>query len=668
MSDLTVSAPQHTQPSRSWRVWLGFGSALLLLAVLIELTVPFGGAKLLLKTLFDYDSANYQHIVVGLTYLPRLTVALLCGFALSVAGCVMQFVLRNPIAAPTTLGVASGAQFGLIASMLLVPGLAMLPAVTFAFIGGVFSTVLVFWLSARKGFAAVQMVLSGMVVSLFLGSVNTMLMLLNEKQLTNIFVWGTGSLNQNGWDGVWHLAPVIAATTALLLLVQRPLSSLALGDTVADSIGVNVKRYKIISLGLAILLTAVVVSEVGLIGFVGIVTPNIVRLLKVRALSARILWSGLLGSMMLLLSDLLIQAIPKEVTSQLLPTGAMTALIGAPFFLWLLTRNIWPSQHAQTSEAVVHYKHTSFARQLFWLGSGLVVVMVVAATLGHQHSGWLFSVSPDVLALRAPRLLSALLAGIGLAVAGTLIQRMTTNPMASPEVLGISSGASLAMVLCVMFGIKLGRDGQILVGTLGALAVAAVIWATSRKQHFAPMTVILTGIALSAALDALLRITLSSSSEDAQSLLTWLSGSTYLTSWRDVVMLVCGITPLLMLALKTSRHVNVVSLGQVSASSLGMHVGRVRQGILLMVAALTTLCTIVIGPLTFIGLLAPHMARAMGRYDARSQLISACLIGAIVMTLSDWVGRMVWFPWQFPAGLISSMLGGVYFLYLMRKN
>lgn len=668
MSDLTFSSSGQSHPGRSWRIWLAMTLVLLALFTLLNLTVPFGGSPLLLDTLLSYDSTNYQHIVVGLTYLPRLTVALVCGFALSVAGCVMQFVLRNPIAAPTTLGVASGAQFGLIASMLLLPGLAALPAVTFAFLGGVLSTTLVFWLSAKKGFAAVHMVLAGMVVSLFLGSVNTMLMLVYEKQLTNIFVWGTGSLNQNGWEGVWHMTPTILATTALLLLVQRPLSSLALGDTVADSIGVNVKRYKIISLGLAILLTAVVVSEVGLIGFVGIVTPNIVRLMKVRRLSHRILVSGLLGAIMLLLSDLLIQAIPKQVTSQLLPTGAMTALIGAPFFLWLLTRNIWPTQQTQSADHGVHYKQTAFAPQLALLTAALAIVLLIALSLGKQPGGWLLTLAPDVLSLRAPRVFSALLAGIGLAVAGTLIQRMTTNPMASPEVLGISSGASLAMVLCVMFGITLGRDGQIAVGTAGAVAVAAVIWATSRKQHFAPLTVILTGIALSAALDALLRITLASSSDNAQSLLTWLSGSTYLTSWRDVMMLVCGITPLLIITLCTSRHVNVVSLGQVSASSIGMNVATVRQGILLMVAALTTLCTIVIGPLTFIGLLAPHMARAMGRYDARSQLICSCLIGALVMTLSDWVGRMVWFPWQFPAGLISSMLGGAYFLYLMRKN
>ncbi|MCG9575789.1 Fe(3+)-hydroxamate ABC transporter permease FhuB [Vibrio tubiashii] len=644
-----------------------FSAAVLIIGSLLQITAPYSqGIGLIWDTIFHFDSANYQHLITHLTYLPRLAVAIICGFALAVAGCVMQFVLRNPIASPTTLGVAAGAELGMVLGILLIPANLVIPAFVPAFIGGCLATGLVFVLSSARGFSPLHMVLAGMVVSLFLGSLNTMLLMLHEQRLTSIFVWGAGVLNQNDWSSTQMLLPLVLLPTSLLLVLQRPLSALQFGDNVATSLGVNIKQIKLLCLSLAIFITAAVVSEVGLIGFVGIVAPAIARMLGVRALAKQILASGVIGSGILLIVDLVIQPF-SGVGGELLPTGAMTALIGAPFLLWLLQRTKLQSDLKARSEPVEHYKLVSTRNILAALTVALIAVSLFAIMVGKNQFGWSLGFNQAMFELRAPRVLVALIAGIGLAFAGTIIQRISNNPMASPEVLGISSGAALALVLGTLFGIAVGREQQMLLGTLGAVSVTAVVWLMGRKHNFAPTQTLLTGIALSAGLDALLRIAMSSGHDNASALLTWLSGSTYLVANNDVVLLAIGVTFVGAIALSLNRWIELIGLGEVTANSIGMNATVVRLVLLLLVAALTTLCTIVIGPLSFIGLLAPHMARSLHQYRATPQMLTAALLGATIMVLADWIGRTLWFPWQFPAGLLASLIGGGYFLYLMRR-
>ncbi|OLQ73102.1 Fe3+-hydroxamate ABC transporter permease FhuB [Photobacterium proteolyticum] len=642
-------------------------AAALILGSLLQTTAPYSqGIGLIWDTLFHFDASNYQHLITHLTYLPRLTVALICGFALAVAGCVMQFVLRNPIASPTTLGVATGAELGMVLGILLLPTNLAIPGFIPAFIGGCLATGLVFALSSARGFSPLHMVLAGMVVSLFLGSLNTMLLMFHEQRLTSLFVWGAGVLNQNDWSSTQILLPLVLIPTLLLLALQRPLSALQFGDNVATSLGVNIKQVKLLCLSLAIFITAAVVSEVGLIGFVGIVAPAIARMLGVRALAKQILISGLVGSLILLIVDLVVQPF-SGVGGELLPTGAMTALIGAPFLLWLLQRTKLHSDLKHRTEHTEHYKLVDTRKVLVAMSTVLVATCALSLVLGKNQLGWSFELNQSLFDLRVPRVLVALLAGIGLAFAGTIIQRISNNPMASPEVLGISSGAALALVLGTIFGTAVGREQQMLLGTLGAASVTALVWLMGRKHNFSPTQTLLTGIALSAGLDALLRIAMSSGSGNATALLTWLSGSTYLVANQDVVLLAIGVAIVGVIALSLHRWIELIRLGDVTTSSIGMNTTVVRLVLLLLVAALTTLCTIVIGPLSFIGLLAPHMARSLHQYRAIPQMLTSALLGAIIMVSADWIGRTLWFPWQFPAGLLASLIGGGYFLYLMRR-
>jgi iron complex transport system permease protein len=389
-------------------------------------------------------------------------------------------------------------------------------------------------------------------------------------------------------------------------------------------------------------------------------------MLGARTLVKQILLSGWIGSLILLTVDLLIQPF-SGVGGELLPTGAMTALIGAPFLLWLLQRTKLQADLKARSEHVEHYHHVDTAKLITAMIVVLVLVTLFALTIGKTPQGWELNVNRSIFDLRAPRVLVALLAGVGLAFAGTLIQRISNNPMASPEVLGISSGAALALVLGTVLGITVGREQQMLIGTVGALSVTALVWLMGRKHNFAPAQTLLTGIALSAGLDALLRIAMSSGHDNATTLLTWLSGSTYLVAGQDILILAVGVTLTGAIALSLNRWVELIGIGEVTANSLGMDSTVVRLVLLLLVAALTTLCTIVIGPLSFIGLLAPHMARSLHQYRAVPQMLTAAVLGAVIMVIADWIGRTLWFPWQFPAGLLASLIGGGYFLYLMRR-
>ncbi|WP_281221893.1 Fe(3+)-hydroxamate ABC transporter permease FhuB [Photobacterium sanguinicancri] len=671
---MTVSLSQSVADLKKHHAGISFGFKALItigviavVALLVKRSLPYElPFEQLWAATFAPDELDYKQVIIHYSYLPRLTIALLCGAGLAIAGCVMQYVLRNPLASPTTLGVAAGAELGLSIGILFMPAALSVGPYVFAFIGGLAATGLVFMLTAKRGFAPLQMVLAGMVVSLFFGSVNMMLLMLNEQQLTSVFIWGAGALNQTDWQGVVNLLPLLCVPVCILLLLQRPLSLLQLGEDVANAMGVRVVWIRAISITLAVFITSAVVSLVGIIGFVGLVSPTLARLMGARRFIHRLLVSSVIGALLLLIADLLIQPY-SGVAGELLPTGAVTALLGAPFLLWLLHRKTFVSSLKAEAEVQFHYQPRAFIPTASLLVGVTLVLMGIALTIGNSTDGWVISSNWMLFELRFPRVMIALLAGIGLALAGTVIQRVTGNAMASPEVMGISSGAALALVIGAMSGLALQRTEQMLLGTVGALLVMAVIWLFGRRSQFAPTQMLLTGVALSAGLDALIRIAMASGQDNVKALLTWLSGSTYLVGEYDVGVMLLGVVCIGGCLLAMQRWLNIIALGAVIANSVGLNSQHVRQLLMLLAALLTALATIVVGPLSFVGLLAPHMARSLGQYNAKDQLIVACLLGGNIMVFADWVGRNVWFPWQFPAGLLASVCGGGYFLYLIRK-
>jgi len=205
-------------------------------------------------------------------------------------------------------------------------------------------------------------------------------------------------------------------------------------------------------------------------------------------------------------------------------------------------------------------------------------------------------------------------------------------------------------------------------GSAGAAITLLVIMMASGLRSFSAERMLLTGIALSTAFSTLLTLLLASGDPRMGGLLTWISGSTYSvtagTAWRTLVL--AAILMLLVPLLR--RWINILPLGSVTAKSVGMALTPSRMAILLLAAIMTAAATLTVGPLSFIGLMAPHMARMMGFRRAMPQWMVASIVGGLLMVFADWCGRMFLFPNQIPAGLLATFIGAPYFVYLLRKQ
>lgn len=614
-----------------------------------------------------------RQIVMHYTFVPRLLVALLAGAALALAGCLMQQVLRNPLASPATLGVTSGAQLALVVATLWAPSWMLAGREWIALVGGIVATLLVFALSWKRRLAPMVVVLSGMVVGLYFSAINSALLLFHQENLSGLFIWGSGALAQDSWHDTRFLILRLGVALVLALLLLRPLSLLDLEEEGARSLGISLRKLRFAGLGLGIFITACVVSAVGLIGFIGLAAPAIARLSGARTLPQRLTWSMILGALLLVVTDLAVQQL-APFTASLLPTGAMTAALGAPMLLWLLPRLKVSGSRPTPSTGLTLPRDTRPQRRLWILAALTVLAGVLALVVGFMldgHSAYPSLAGPQDLTLiadwRLPRVATAAAAGLMLAIAGTLLQRMTGNPMASPEVLGISAGVAIGVIALMLLPLGIAPLNGSITGFCGAGVALLVLIVCNRRSGFAPERLLLTGIAISSLLDAMRAIVLASEDPRAQQLLSWLGGSTYYASLTSTGWVVVIAIVLFGLTLPLQRWLTLLPLGAPTAKALGMDVDRSRLLLLALVAVLTVAATLVIGPLSFIGLMAPHMARLMGFHGARHQLIGAGLLGMLVMISADWLGRNLFFPYQLPAGLVAALIGGVYFMWGLRR-
>ena len=319
-----------------------------------------------------------------------------------------------------------------------------------------------------------------------------------------------------------------------------------------------------------------------------------------------------------------------------MPTGAATALLGAPLLLWLLPRLHLAGGQPQSAAEHSFFRHPFPARRLLPLLLALATGIVLALGLGRGLEGWSWNLSDAALLdWRWPRVMAAASAGCMLALAGCMIQRLTGNPMSSPEVLGISAGAALGLIALLFLLPYSGPLAQLALGGLGAGLSLLLLLGLSRRSGFAPEKVLLIGISITALFDALQVILLAGGDPRGQNLLSWMSGSTYFVGPQMALwVLVCSLV-LLAAALPFGRWLELLPLGEGTPRALGVPLGRGRLVLLLLAALLTAGATLIVGPLSFIGLLAPHLARLLGLARAVPQLLGAALLGALVMVAAD---------------------------------
>ena len=621
------------------------------------------------QALFSPELDDARQAVVHFSWLPRLAICLLAGAALGLAGTLMQQVLRNPLASPTTLGVASGAQLALMMVTLLAPSWLLIGREWIAMAGGSLAMGLVFALAWRRQLNPVVIVFAGLVINLYLAAISMGLLLFFQEELKGLLVWGSGSLAQNSWSGVGYLLPRLLLAAMLAVVLVRPLAVLELDDASARSLGVSLKHLRFAGLGLAVFITACVVSVVGLIGFIGLAAPAMVRLLGVRKLAQRLLWAPILGALLLAATDLLLQTLSR-FWPVLIPTGAMTALLGAPLLLWLIPRLGIKQSAPKANSSLLLARHPAPTRLVGLMVLGLAAAVIASLLFGQGMGGWHW---PSWLRWQAqlewrlPRTLAAGAAGVLLALAGTLLQRVSNNPMASPELLGVSGGTFMGVIAAALLLPALPLPMMLLGGLVGAFACLLLLVLINRRNGFQPERILLSGIAITALFEPLQAIALANGDLRVQQLLSWMSGSTYYVTQPVALALV--VLALLMLAacLLVSRWLDLMPMGPAVATALGIHLGRAQLTILLLVAVLTASATMVIGPLSFAGLLAPHLARLMGLVRARWHLLGAAGCGALLMVSADWIGQQILFPQEVPVGLVSTLLGGAYFMWCLRR-
>lgn len=657
-----AAAPIRRQSGGRPVIWaLAALAAAVLLAAVIAARPSLSASPELARTL---DGILLWHSLV-----PRAVTALLSGAALGLAGMLLQRVLRNPIADASTLGIASGAQLALTIASAYAPVLIAFSREGVALAGAFVAVALVLGLSWRRGLDPMAVVLSGMVVSLVAAAASATVILAKGEYVLSLFIWGAGSLNQQSWDAVLALAPRLTLSAVAAALLLRPLALLGLDEDVARGLGLTLHAARLAVLGIAIWLAASVTAEVGVIGFVGLAAPALARELGARTPRQMLLAAPALGALLLSITDSAVQLLGSGF-NDLAPTGAATALFGGPLLLWLM-RRVPPSLPPQASD--VAWRSDRQARSLRSLVPLAVLIAMVAAlglVLGRGPDGWGWATGGlfwDLLPFRGPRLAAAGAAGALLGVAGCLMQRLTANPLAGPEVLGVSAGGGVGLLLALT--LMPANPLAMLAGIAGgSLAVLLIMLLFAARPGIGPQRLLLAGIAMGALCMAVVSTAMAQGDLRAYMLLVWLSGSTNragpFEAWAGLIACIALILPLLLAV----RWLDLLPLGEATSRSLGLSIERSRLCLAAMAALATAVASLLVGPLSLIGLIAPHLARLAGFARSRDQLLAAMLIGCGVMITADCLARLIVFPYQVPVGLFAALIGGPYLIWLLNRG
>ncbi|WP_067048349.1 FecCD family ABC transporter permease [Methanofollis ethanolicus] len=306
---------------KNWTI-LVFLFFFLLLSIVLSTAIGTSGLSLL-----QMDPETVSMLLFDVR-LPRVLAALLVGAGLAVAGTAMQGLFKNAMADPYIIGTSSGGALGAAIAIVFFAGMG-LPV--FAFVGATASTILVFLISRRDGRVAVEtLLLSGIAVSMFLSAILSFIMYLSGSSLHQIMFWLMGGFWNISWDNVW-VALSIPLGCLVLFVFARDLNVISLGEEDAVHLGVDVERLKVALLLLSSFITGIAVSVAGAIGFIGLITPHVMRLLVGPDHRILIPASMMAGAILLLWADTLARTLPSEI-----PVGIVTSFFGAPFFIYLL--------------------------------------------------------------------------------------------------------------------------------------------------------------------------------------------------------------------------------------------------------------------------------------------------------------------------------------------
>ncbi|GHD96583.1 iron ABC transporter [Pseudocitrobacter faecalis] len=323
----------------SRRITLSLIMLALMLAVGTLAASGFGALRLPLSLLWNHSDETLRQIWFTIR-LPRVLLALVVGGSLALAGCVMQGLFRNPLADPGLLGISSGAALAValwVVLPLTLPPLIMLYApMLAAFFGALAATVVIFLLSRQRDSSLSRLLLVGIAINALCGAaVGVLSWVSNDAQLRQLSLWGMGSLGQAQWSTLLTVASLMVPTVFIIWRLAAALNLLQLGEEEAHYLGVDVHSVQRLLLVCSALLVAAAVAVSGVIGFIGLVVPHLIRMWLGADHRAVIPGSVLAGALLLLIADTFARTLvaPAEM-----PVGLLTSILGAPWFLWLIFR------------------------------------------------------------------------------------------------------------------------------------------------------------------------------------------------------------------------------------------------------------------------------------------------------------------------------------------
>ena len=630
------------------------------------------------------DGPSARDILLG-SRLPRVGAGILVGITLGVAGALFQSLARNPLASPDTLAVTGGAYFAVTVVTAFGIAIPIWASGGVAFLGGLLAAALVLGLAGGAGASTTRLVLAGTATAMALQAATSTLLILFAEETTSLFSWGSGTLNQLNGTAALRSVPVIVVIAGAAILLSRRLDLLGLGDDAASVLGVPVRSTRAFGILLAVMLTATAVTLAGPIGFVGLCAPVIARLLArvVPGLGRHAVLfpaAGLIGAIIVIVADALLRAIVGATEAITLPSGVTTTVLGA-IVLVLLARSMRTSSPAATTSAA-NSTVVGPRRAAVVIVTGVVVLIAVAVT--GLLTGERFYLLGDVLLWfqdqaapvidfafdsRAPRVTAALAAGAALGLSGTLVQASARNPLAEPGLLGITGGAGLGAVIVVTLIPGAGVGLVSAVGIVGALVAFAIVYGLSWRGGMNTDRLVLIGIGLWFGFTALTTLFLVRANPwDTPALFTWLSGSTYGRAWADIAPVALALLVAVPLAFVWTRELDLLALDDDTPRLVGVPREPVRLAVLITAAVLAAVSVSAVGVVGFIGLVAPHAARALVGARHIRVVPTAMLLGSVGLVVADAVGRTVIAPAQIPAGLIVALIGAPYFVYLLART
>lgn len=658
-------------------VWTGVGVLVALAVVLVavacwHLTQGTSGA-----VFADTD-------VLWGSRVPRLAAGVAVGIALGVAGMLLQSLARNALASPDTLGVTAGAYLAVTALAAFGIAVPVWASGAVAFAGGIVAAGIVLGLAGGAGSSTTRLILAGTALALAFQAATSTLLILFDEETKGLLAWGSGSLSQLGLTAFLQAAPVVVVVTVLALLLARRLDILSLGDDTASSLGVPIRSTRTIGILLAVTLTAVAVTLAGPMGFVGLCAPVLARLLTrvVPSLNRHVLLipaAGLLGALVVILSDALLRAVIGAEAAILIPTGVATTLLGA-IVLVLMARRLrdaGPTREPPRVRFGVRSR-LRFRITLALVALGVVGVLLLGLLAGHTWlltgdiALWLQGQAPAPIAFaldeRAPRIVAAVVAGAALALSGAVIQGVSRNPLADPGILGVTGGGGLGAVL-VITSITSSTGGMIVGAVAGSLLAFALVYLLSWRGGLNADRFLLIGIGVSYFTVSLTTfLLLRSNPWDTPKIYTWLSGTTYGRVWEQVIPLAIVLVIAVPFVVMGRRELDVLSLDEDTPRLVGIRLEPVRLTLLLVAAILAALSVTAIGVIGFVGLVAPHAARALVGARHSRVIPTAVLFGGLLVGIADTIGRTVIAPAQLPAGLVVALIGAPYFVWLLWRS